>query len=487
MSLEKSFIYDLLLVLSIILLNTSFTALGAEEHVYYGYIPPSTDLVELIDLVDGVQYNYTPPSGSAILDIVGIHDNTKVEIWNIVTGEKMYTFTISPLEKKTIFMPYGTYFKIVSNKRVFASIVGGNDYPGGVTGEGHGTGGTGTFYPSAEGGFIGKEYIFIPMTVTAGLVAYEAGSNMLILGLEDIDFQVVDSSGKWSLKGSLKQHEAKRYLLWCRIQAGFPPAVGAGNSMIFKLQTSHNTLVAAVNTGCLVAVPALTGGFVGKIFYLPSFFSYKLTEGSVAALLITPIEPCKVEIYEAKTLEKIAEQSFNKEDIAENKFWFYKLGAAREKEYIIKSTGKVTVLAGSTMAADQPEYLGPDVTFLGAKPNEEIRFYVPTLAVVFSPEDAQVTIDGQIMKLRKDSYTLIDTGTHTIKSDQVVIIEIISTSIGLVRWGTCLIEPIDILKTYEIPSGFAQKKETFPTWIIYVAIAVIIVVAISFFFIKRKR
>ncbi len=51
-----------------------------ERHVYYCYVPPSSNLPELIELRDGKQYNYTPPPGTALLDVVAIHDNTKIVI-----------------------------------------------------------------------------------------------------------------------------------------------------------------------------------------------------------------------------------------------------------------------------------------------------------------------------------------------------------------------------------------------------------------------
>ncbi len=477
---------NILVITFLIVASCAITTAPSEggEHVYYCYVPPSSDLPELIELIDGKQYNYTPPPGTALLDVVAIHDDTKVDIVNIVTGEVMYSFTLDALEWRTLPISFGTFFKVVSNKRIMASLVGGSDYPSGLTAAGHGTGGTGVIYPAADGGFIGKYFVIVPVSVTSGLVAYEAGYNALILGIESTEFEIVDSVKKWSLKASVKQQEAKRYSLWCRIMAGFPPAIGPGNSMVFTIKSRANIMVTAVNTGCLVAVPALSGGFAGKMFYIPAFFSYEMVEGCVAAIVVVPTKACKVEVYDARTMDKIAEKSFSERDVEADAVWFYKLGRVRDKEYIIASEAPITLLAGSTLGGEDIQHLGPDVTFMGARPGETIKFYVPTLGVVFTPEDAELVIDGKTLSLKADSYILLDQGVHTLRSNKVVIIELVSSVQGLSRWGTYLIEPLDITKEFKVPEGFGKPKGGFPIWIITVVVLVTLVCA---FLVLRKR
>lgn len=63
------------------------------EHVYYGYVPPSTDLNNpnapseqpnearrVEEIIKGQSKDYYAPSSSAILDIVALKDNAEVEI-----------------------------------------------------------------------------------------------------------------------------------------------------------------------------------------------------------------------------------------------------------------------------------------------------------------------------------------------------------------------------------------------------------------------
>ncbi len=472
----------LILVLSIYgLLMIASTLRGASaEHVYYGYVPPSTDIENIDELINGEIRNYTPPPGTALLDIIGTEDNTKVEVYDISTGEKIVSITVDRLEKKTLFIPYGTYFKVVSNKRVIAHLVGGNDGPSMDRGEAG-------FYPSVEGGFRGKEFIFIPMSVSDSYVTgHSNGYNAYILGLTKADFELVDSSGVWSSKSTVDQHGAKMYLLWGRINHG-DAAMGAGNSMIFHLTASDDVMVASMNSGALIAVPAVTGGFVGKLFLAPVHMSFRPGVGT-AGLLIIPCEPGKVEIYDASSGEKVAEKSFSESDVAQNTYWFRKFGQTREKEYIIKSTGNIVVYTGVTDGSEDPQDMGPDVTIVGARPNELIKVFVPTIGIIFAPEDVKVTIDGVMRRLKKDEFTLLDMGVHSIKADAPIIIELVCTKGTPWAWGEYLIEPADILKSYEIPEGFGEIKAGLNiTMIVGIAVVVIIVALAVFIMMRRRR
>ncbi|RLG80976.1 MAG: hypothetical protein DRO40_10355, partial [Thermoprotei archaeon] len=372
-------------LISMIVILLCLNVRGASaEHVYYGYVPPSTDIGNIDELINGEIRNYTPPSGTALLDVVGIEDNTKVDVYDISTGQLIASLKVNSMEKRTLFISYGTYFKIIANKRIAACISGGNMYPHDGGAIIHGSAG---FYPSIEGGFRGKEFVFIPIVVRDSYMR-EVGYNAYILGLTKADFELIDSSGFWSLKDTVNQHSAKRYLLWSRVNHG-SPAMGAGNSMIFHLTASDDIFLVAANGGSLIAVPAVTGGFVGKLFIVP----IHMTIGSkVSALLIIPCEPGKVEIYDASSGEKIAEKSFSESDVAQNTYWFKKFSQTREEEYIIKSTGNIVVYTGATEGGEDPQDMGPDVTIVGARPNELIKVFVPTIGIIFAPEDVKVTI-----------------------------------------------------------------------------------------------
>ncbi len=453
-------------------------ALAADkEHIYYGYVPPSSDISQywqVVELINGTYYNYSAPPGTALLDIVGTEDGTEVKVIDLATGDVIAKARLSKFGKFTCFIPYGTFFKVVSNKRVLVHMCGGAGYLGY-------SGGAYCIYPSVSGGFRGKHFIIIPEKVSDQVTSYyRMGFNILIMGLTKANFELVDSINKWSFRGSVDQMKSGKYHAWARRAEGIED-VGPGYSMVFELKTSDDIQLAAVSTGGFTAVPAVTGGFVGRLFFAPAYISWE-AQGVSAAVLIVPIEPCKVEIYDS-SLNLIASKEFSKEDVAKDQFWFYSLGDVR-KDLVIKSTGDITVLVGTTNGKVAPEFLGDDVTFMGARPGQLLKFYAPTLAVVFVTEDSTVTIDGVSRRMSADSYVILDRGVHSVKADCVLIVEILGASTGWSSWGTYLVSPLDIMASFEVPSGFAERKGGISPLII--ALIIVVGGAIAFIYMRKR-
>ena len=446
----------------------------SDTYVYYGYVPPSTDIGDqVVELINGTYYNYTPPSGTALLDILGLEDNAHFKVIDLSTRMSIVEGRVDKLKKFTYFIPHGTFFKVVSDKRVLVHLCGGSEYLSmGAYG----------FYPSVKGGFRGKEFIIIPETIYYDSVnILWTGRNLLLMGLSKGDFEVRDSINKWSTKGSLDQHAVKDYFGWARRYPGTED-IGPGYSMIFYVKSSGDIQIAAATTGGFTAVPAVTGGFVGKLFFCPVYIGFA-EAGITASLVIVPLEPCEVVIYD-NSLNEIARKKFSDSDIEKDAFWFYPMGNVK-RFIIIKSSGDVTVLAGTTYGSESPEYLGDDITFIGARPNQFIKFYAPTSAVLFTIEDTNVIIDGVKRYLKADSYILLDRGVHSVKADKLVIIEILGVSTGWDSWGSYLISPIDIMASFEVPEGFGEKKGGINI-IMITSIVAIVVVAVTII-IKRIR
>jgi len=210
---------------------------SAAEHVYYGYVPPSRDVsnpnVEteaataempeeeagrVDELIKGTLVDYLVPSGMTLLDIVGLEDGTSVEIWDIYTNERIESVTLDKFEKRHFFMPVGTFFKIVSTKKIGALLSGGESLfePDGRE---EPPGGTSTFYPAVTGGFRGKEFIFAaaPATHPFGYSADRIGYNFYLMALEESDWSLSDSQDAWSQGGHLGQRGIKTLLLQSRV------------------------------------------------------------------------------------------------------------------------------------------------------------------------------------------------------------------------------------------------------------------------------
>jgi len=159
--------------------------------------------------------------------------------------------------------------------------------------------GTMVLYPSSEGGFIGNNFIFMSSMRSDTYIAYKAGYNLYIAALERTDIKVTSSSGKDVLSASLNQHDIGKYYLNCRIGAEQPTFGGGGDSIVFHLKSTGKIIASCVTSRSLIAVPCVTGGFVGKIFYAPIYLTIE-EPGSAAAFVVVPIEPGEVKVYDSK-------------------------------------------------------------------------------------------------------------------------------------------------------------------------------------------
>lgn len=460
---------------------------NSDEHVYYGYVPPTTDAAggetdyprEVDELIRGTVISYTIPSGVAILDVVGLEDNTYIEIWDIYSNVMLYSEVINKFEKKFFYISAGSFFKMVASQRVAAMLAGGAwvfEPEGSV-------GGTSTFYPSVTGGFRGREFIFLaaPGTHPYAYSKDRIGYNFYLFALEEADWSLSDSIERWSAGGHLKQRDSHTTILQSR-KHRFEYNNGAGNDVVYRLITTSDVMLSSSALGDFVAVPAVTGGYVGKVFYAPVSVTLE-EEGRSAAFIIIPLEDGKVTVYN-EALDVIAERTFTSSDVENRNYWYHNLGIGRFK-LIVQSTGNICFMVGQTEGTVDINNLGDDITFVGAKPNQEIRFYVPTMAVVFAPEDLTMSIDGGApILMKKDEFRLLESGCHSIISNKRVIVEILAGGSSWDDWGSYLIEPLDVDVSFEVPGGFLEKKQEYTTYIVIAAVVIIIVAAV---FMLRRR
>jgi hypothetical protein len=521
----RSFVFPLVLLLFAAVLDVAcvVSVLGAEEHVYYGYVPPSRDVYNVNapnateagrvqEMIKGKVVDYYVPSGSAVLDIVGIEDGTYFEITNIYTGEVIAADTVDKFEKKHFFIPFGTFFKITSTKRIGALLTGGAQIyePDGrplafrlqgITG-GEPPGGTSLFYPAVTGGFRGREFIFVaaPPTHPFGYSKDLMGYNFYLVALEEADWMLKDSIDSWSQSGHIAPRSNKQLMIQSRcFYASYAQTHGGGGSdVVFHVETTGDVIVACSGgIDDFFAVPAVTGGFVGKIFVTPLTLSAE-QEGRTAAFVVLPLEACEVKVYN-KDLGLIASRSFTTDDVSKKSYWYYSLGRGRF-DLIVESTGNICFMAGKTKGGADMECLGDDITFMGAGPNQEIRFYAPATAILFAPEDLSVSIDGGApIKMSKDEFRLIESGVHSVKADKHIIVEILATGggpalwvdfdvSGWTGWGSYLIEQLDVDKTFEIPEKLLKGAAgaDYTNYIIIAGIAAIVVAA-AVITIKMRR
>ncbi|MEM1515622.1 MAG: hypothetical protein QXH24_06195 [Candidatus Bathyarchaeia archaeon] len=472
------------------------------EHIYYGYVPPSMDVNNpnapegqpdearrVEEMKDGQSINYYVPSGSAILDIVGYEDGTVIEIVDIYANWKIASDTINRFEKKHFFIPFGTFFKVIASKRVGVFLSGGaNIYE--PDGREEPPGGTSTFYPSLSGGFRGREFIFVaaPATHPMAYSKDRIGYNFYLFALEEADWALSDSVQKWSQSGHLSQRGTRQMILQSRTfyRVYAETHGGGGYDTVFYLTTTGDVMVSSCGgLDDFMAVPAVTGGYVGKVFYASAALTFG-GEGRTVAFVIIPLEECDVTVYDGG-LNVIAKHSFTASDVANRNYWFHTLGEGRF-DFIVESTGSICFMVGKTDGAVDINSLGDDITFMGARPDQEVRFYAPTAAVIFAPEDLTVSIDGGApIRMERDEFRLLESGAHSIKADKHIIIEVLAAGNGWTGWGSYLIEPLDLDVTFEVPENLLSKGADYTNYIIAgSAIAVIVVIAVLVLRMRRR-
>jgi len=468
---------------------------AATEHVYYGYVPPSTDVVqwptleggrpgEVDEVINGVKINYTVPSGVAILDIVGLADGTMIEIWDLYANQRLHSAMLNKFEKKFFYIAFGTFFKIVASERVAALLNGGgNVFIYGEVSQWPG-GGTSTFYPAVTGGFRGREFIFnaAPPTHPYAYSVDMIGYNFYLMALEETDWTLKDSVEVWSTSEHLRQRGRRTILLQSRVEH-LGVHGGVGNDVVYHLTTTGDVEVSCCALGDFIAVPAITGGYVGRLFYAP--LAVTLEEaGRTAAFIVIPLEEGEVRIYD-RDLNMKATHSFTASDVEDREHWYYNLGVGKF-DLIAESTGDITFMVGQTEGTAEIGYLGDDITFIGSKPDQEIRFYAPTMAILFAPEALTVTIDGSApVQMVKDDFRLLESGVHSISADKHVIVEVLAAGSAWDDWGSYLIEPADVDVSFEAPEGFLSKPVDYTMYIAGAVVAVIVVLAA--FMMRRRR
>jgi len=203
-----------------------------------------------------------------------------------------------------------------------------------------------------------------------------------------------------------------------------------------------------------------------------------------AAFIVVPLEEGQVTIYDGN-LNTIDTHTFTETDVQDMDYWYYDLGIGRYS-LIAESTGDIAFMVGQTMGTTEIDYLGDDIAFIGSRPNQEIRFYAPTMAVIFAPETLTINIDGGApIQMAEDDFRLLDSGVHSLSADKHVVVEVLAAGAGWNNWGSYLIEPSDVDVSFEAPEDFTAKAVDYTIYIAGGVVAVAVVVVL--FMLRRRR
>jgi len=464
-----------------------------EAYVYYGYAPPT--VLDLTTMEDDVPvYNYT--ALPAQLDVIGINDTTTVEVFDLSTGSQISSITLDRMNVHTIYLGRrvssttepdveGTYFKVVADKMVAVLLSGGSPQIF-----------RSTYYPSTDGGFAGKEFIFKAVNGTWEPVMYVWEWDItIIFGVEPAHLKVYDDAGNKVDEFDVSANNYGRLNLV--------------SGKVYRVVSTGRIMIASVCRDSSAYAPSATGGFIGRSFYgvMSGVGGSDTWVGSYQSFVVVAQEDCELSAY---SLLKPEWQRGLGPDLKETMRAgevFFDISFDQQTPLRIESTGDIMVLFGrgdyawgatNTRAVIYPENLGDDVSNFAVEADREVSFFAPTGAVIFAPQDLDIVIDGALIPMKADEYTpTLMGGSHTIQSSAPVIVEVLSDVNTIAtreggyvekrfdNWATYLTATQTLEVTYPSPPPVGTLTELFTY--IGAGVSVVVVAVVALLLLRRRK
>jgi len=461
------------------------------EYVYYGYVPPTSlslfpsdhnrSVEVYTDLASINMSTWQPPR----IDIIGINDTTHVEIYNLTDKTLMESLVVNRMQLHSLVLPNETYFKVVSDKIVAVGLSGGgrpkwsNTLSGGFV----------VFYPSTDGGFSGREFIFKAMPSSWEPTIYVVERDVYhVFGVETSHVTIYDA------------HQDR--VGEVDVQANSFKSVPLTSGEVYRVTSTGRILIEGAAMETFKYLPSLTGGFVGQHF--EGTVQNVAASGNFVSMMVIAQEESEVSIYDMSKPSWLISLSGPdlKKRLAAGESWFISSTLAG-KPVRIESTGDVTVLMGrggwywgtpGQLNITLPYNLGDDISFIGATPGQTLSFYAPTEAIIFATQDVSITIDGVPTMMKKDERQNIFSGQHTVSANATVIVEILGSAniwsaahqrIGFDNWGTYIMPSQGLRVSYAPPPPIGGLGEL----VIYISVgaAVTVMILALLLFRRRKR
>ncbi len=371
-----------------------YPSAGAPQYVYYFYIP---------------YVNGDTPIQATIMFISP--EKSEAALYKLEYGgtviKHLVNVTLPKLKEVNITVSSGAY-KIVVDKRVPILVYPGTrDYSSiDLTG----------FFPSMEGGYIGKEFIVIKV----GGSGVGVGENLVVHAFEDAEIKIYSAAGKLLGQQALKQNETA--LLKASLSSG----------EICRVVSTGRIVVSQVDyQGMMFAIDA-TGRFKGTNLYA----GHTAYEGH---LLVFPYEVCKVRITRTPQYGVQAEHTFSGSEL--DNLGFFKTTYSRDTYYRIISDKPVTALAGDAKDVIEMEEIR-GIALLPVPADTPMKLYAPSGMVIFAPHGASIKVRSQTgvdaLNLQPDQYYKYPRGVYEVISDKSVLIEVIGNGSPDVDGGTSL-------------------------------------------------
>jgi len=451
-----------------------------DEQTYYGYIPHNIWRYENKPGVEG-EYWINPETvmDHGVLAIVGAHEGTSVSIYTLPDKKLVKSFTVNKMENMLIGLPNGTFFKVVTSMPASVAVLGGaaleakpmtqyREFGAKMQYGTYSGASFSSFVPSVDGGYVGKEFVFLDVHSTLlkgerGGVGIPPGLPYAVFALEESTVTVWDENGTQAMAPfQLKVNKHKDF--------AFIPY------KVYRLESTGNVMVQTFVVEKPCFIPAAKGTFVGTVFYAAgSVPESGNVPNPLRFFLLSSIDGAKASIYDLDFARKSVEVTV---PAGEN----VSLRTTDSQFMSVESDRPMLIAYRS-----QPSEGGIAVAGLAAGQTTGIEVYTGG-AYIFAYTDTVVTVDDVRTRLGPDEILPVTEGWHRISTDQNIIIEAahIEPGQGFNAFGQYLPSAQSIGLRYE---GLSLKPVVEQTpWLYYgAAAAVVIIVVLAAWSLRRRK
>lgn len=465
------------LLLTLMLLKVSYVQCSS-EYTYYGYVPSriwraNPVLGWMSGVPVGEEWAIDPLTVAdfALLTAVAYQDDTEVKVYTLPDGELVKATALDKMSKLFVKLNNGTFFKVKADKPLSITLISGK------------MGGReldpsldfshipNSFYTSVDGGFVGKEFIFIASQEIRNL-------SYRVVALEESEVKVEDENGKAVQTFKLGANEFK--------------ALGLRAFKAYRVTSTGYTMVHTTTTSpapLLGFIPSVEGGYVGRHFFSACLESWwPSRERSTNSFRISALQETKVTIYDPELKRKLEELTVpGGKSVKVN---------PEAEEIFIEADRVVTVMYVNN---DGTYGYGAGLTFMGLGAGEKAQVYVsagPTRqeSYIFTAEDTVVTIDGASLKLSADSIFSLSAGLHEITTDKNILIQITYTSAHTAVQGIEIfaavipaVETMNVREEVELRPIMSEESNLSSYSLYIAAAAAVTAVAVVSYSLKAKR
>jgi len=413
--------------------------------------------------VNYVFYGFVPGGNQPEIHVLAYEDGTRISVYDITaldvessrpgSASLIAEETMNARELYKLQRGADTYFKVVADKKVSVFIFGGENRYSAYT-----------FYPAADGRYVGKEFVF-----ETGL-----GLDNIIFAVEDAIVTIYDSED--NEVSTFPLAESSSMVFTVNETAPFP----FDRLKVYRVVSTGDIMIQ--NYGGLDGVfcPSTDGGFMGRVH-----FGYGGNQ-----LFVFAYEPCTVAIYNLTVTGPVEWRTHAFAAAGE-----YLFMSARDHmigtpwfdppNHLFVSTGKTTVFKGGELEG----HISRVFFFMNVVPGKydsqkaEYFFWQDSSgpgAYIFAPAPAQVTIGDREYVLGADEHLNIHrTGLSHVESNRTIFIQVLNNQAE--GWQRYLISATDF------PATHPEMEEEGPLMTQYLIIGAAAVAVVAVVILRKRR